>query len=59
MLWTLLPSGRVGFLSFAGAFLILQLAGVASHVPGGLGVFETALVILCKPASPVAVLLPS
>ena len=50
--------GQVGFLSFAGAFLIAQLAGVASHVPGGLGVFETALVILCKPAIPVGVLVP-
>lgn len=59
VLWTLLPSGPVGFLSFAGAFLIAQLAGVASHVPGGLGVFETALVILCKPAIPAAVLVPA
>ena len=33
---------------------VAQLAGMASHVPGGLGVFETALVILCKPALPVA-----
>jgi phosphatidylglycerol lysyltransferase len=58
VLWTLLPSGHVGFLPFAGAFLVAQLAGIASHVPGGLGVFDTALVILCKPALPVAVLVP-
>lgn len=58
VLWTLLPSGHVGFLPFAGAFLVAQFAGIASHVPGGLGVFDTALVILCKPALPVAVLLP-
>jgi phosphatidylglycerol lysyltransferase len=58
VLWMLLPPGHMGFLPFAGAFVVAQLAGIASHLPGGLGVFETALVILCKPALPVAVLLP-
>ncbi|MBC8646622.1 MAG: bifunctional lysylphosphatidylglycerol flippase/synthetase MprF, partial [Thermoanaerobaculia bacterium] len=59
VLWALLPAGRVGFFSFVGAFLAAQVAGLISHVPGGLGVFETVLVVLCKPALSAADLLPA
>jgi phosphatidylglycerol lysyltransferase len=59
VLWALLPPGHVRFLTFAGAFLAAQLAGLVSHVPGGLGVFETLLVVLCKPALSAAELLPA
>ena len=59
VLWALLPAGRVGFLAFVGAFLAAQLVGLVSHVPGGLGVFETALVVLCKPALSAGDLLPA
>ena len=59
MLWAFLPPGHVGFLSFLGAFLGAQVLGLASHVPGGLGVFETALVVLCKPSLSASDLLPA
>jgi phosphatidylglycerol lysyltransferase len=58
VLWALLPPGRTSFLPFAGAFVVAQLGGLASHVPGGLGVMETALVVLCKPALSAGELLP-
>jgi phosphatidylglycerol lysyltransferase len=59
VLWALLPAGRVGFLAFVGAFLAAQLVGLVSYVPGGLGVFETVLVVLCKPALSAVDLLPA
>ncbi|MBB2900702.1 phosphatidylglycerol lysyltransferase [Kineococcus radiotolerans] len=46
-LHVLLPAGdRLPFLPFAAAFAVATLAGLVSNVPGGLGVFETALVVL-------------
>jgi phosphatidylglycerol lysyltransferase len=57
--WVLLPSGRPAFLLFVGAFLAAQLVAMVSHVPGGVGVFETLLVLLLKPALPVSAVLPA
>ena len=49
-LYVLLPAGHgLGFLVFLGIFLLAQFAGLVSHVPGGLGVVETILVLLLKP----------
>ena len=49
-LYVLLPGGHgLGFLTFLGIYLLAQFAGLLSHVPGGLGVFETLLVLLLKP----------
>lgn len=46
-LYVLLPAeGRMPFLPFAAAFAVATVAGLVSNVPGGLGVFETALVVL-------------
>jgi phosphatidylglycerol lysyltransferase len=44
-LWTLLPENTNGltFAVFLGAFVLGNVAGVVSHVPGGLGVFEWIL----------------
>ena len=50
VLFVLLP--RTAGLSFPvvlGAFLTAQLAGILSHVPGGLGVFEGLMVLLLAP----------
>ncbi|HUL77247.1 MAG TPA: bifunctional lysylphosphatidylglycerol flippase/synthetase MprF, partial [Vicinamibacteria bacterium] len=58
VVWVLLPPGRIGFVPFAGAYAAAQFLGVVSHVPGGLGVFETALVVFCKPALSAGDLLP-
>ena len=58
VLYVLLPAGAVPFLAFLGAFLAAILIGMASHVPGGLGVFEGLLVVLLKPYLSSADLLP-
>lgn len=46
-----LPEAGVSFLGFVGIFTLAIVAGVLSHVPGGLGVFET-LIILLLPNQP-------
>jgi phosphatidylglycerol lysyltransferase len=55
VLYALLPTGHtLAFLPFLGAFLLAQFAGQISHVPGGLGVFETLMVLLLRPYLPAA-----
>lgn len=49
VLYVLLPPGDLGFPGFLGFFMLAQAAGLASQMPGGLGVFETALLLLLKP----------
>ena len=50
VLYTLLPdSASLGFVAFAGIFVLAQFVGLVSHVPGGLGVFETMVVLLLGP----------
>ena len=49
VLYVLLPAGSPPFLEFIGIFLVAMLLGMASHVPGGLGVFEGLMVLLLKP----------
>jgi phosphatidylglycerol lysyltransferase len=47
VLYTLLPSELpLSFLNFIGVYFLAQMAGLASQVPGGLGVFETAVLML-------------
>jgi len=59
VLWVLLPAGHgVTLLAFAGAYSTAVIAGVISHVPGGLGVFE-ALIVLALPSVPADQLLGS
>jgi phosphatidylglycerol lysyltransferase len=55
----LLPPSELSFVSFLGAFLIAILLGMASHVPGGVGVFEGLMVLLLEPYLPAAQLLPA
>ena len=49
VLYVLLPPSDLAFLPFMGVFLISILLGMASHVPGGLGVFEGVMVLLLRP----------
>lgn len=57
VLYVLLPPGRPSVATFLAAFLAAQLLGLVSHVPGGLGVFDGAMLLLLRPfMSPVAVL---
>ncbi len=49
-LWALLPTTpQLSFPPVLGAFLLAQVIGLVSHVPGGLGVFEAAIVLLLAP----------
>lgn len=47
--YVLLPAAsRPGFLPFAGGFAAAQLVALASHVPGGVGVFDGLMVLLLR-----------
>jgi phosphatidylglycerol lysyltransferase len=59
VLYVVLPPNSVPFLALLGAFLASQLLGLASHVPGGMGVFEGLMVLLLKPFITSTTLLPA
>lgn len=47
VLYVLLPAAMpMGFLKFLTIFMLAQAAGLLSYIPGGLGVFETVILIL-------------
>ena len=49
VLYVLLPpQAAIGFTAFAGLFIIAIAAGIISNVPGGVGVFETVLLLLFR-----------
>ena len=53
LLYVLLPTALpLEYPAFLRAYLVAQTAGVASHVPGGVGVFEAVLLTLLAPAAP-------
>src|SRR6185295_9335433 len=58
VLYVLLPSSAATFLLVLGAFFAAQLLGLASHVPGGVGVFETLIILLLQPFIPSGNVLP-
>lgn len=46
VLWWLLPAeANIGFVTFLGAYAAAVIAGIISHVPGGIGVFETIILV--------------
>src|SRR3546814_4002793 len=45
-LYVLLPPIPVGAAGFVGIYVVATSIGLASHVPGGLGVFEGAMVLM-------------
>ena len=55
VLWWLLPA-HVGFIPFIGAYAIAIIAGIVSHVPGGIGVFETLMLLMLRGIPPEALL---
>jgi len=60
VLYVLLPPmNGVPFATVLGAFLLAQIAGLVSNVPGGLGVFETVMVVLLRAHAPSDALLGS
>jgi phosphatidylglycerol lysyltransferase len=57
VLWVLLPpAAHVSYAQFAGTYAIAVAAGLASHVPGGLGVFEAVIVFAVPNVAPEALL---
>lgn len=60
VLYVLLPDQLpTGFVHFLGIFLLAQIAGVASNLPGGLGVFEAIILIFLAPYYPAGAILGS
>ncbi len=45
-LYVLLPNLPIGPVGFVGLYVVATSIGLASHVPGGLGVFEGAMVLM-------------
>ncbi len=57
VLWWLLPSSaHIGFIPFIGAYAIAVIAGIVSHVPGGIGVFETVMLLILRGVPPESLL---
>lgn len=55
VLYALLPSAvPLSYPAFFSIYLLGQIAGVISNVPGGLGVFETVIFLLLSPSIPSA-----
>ena len=53
VLYALLPATKgLTFPVFIGIFMLAQTAGLISQVPGGLGVFETVIILLLSPMLP-------
>lgn len=53
VIYTLLPdSAHITFTGFIPIFAAAIVAGMLSHLPGGLGVFDTVLVVLLAPEVP-------
>lgn len=50
VLYCLLPSQQaITYLGFFGIYILALTAGIMSNIPGGLGVFETVILLLCSP----------
>ena len=53
VLYVLLPpQAAIGFAAFAGLYIIAISAGVISNVPGGVGVFESVLLLIFRSVPP-------
>src|SRR5262245_29530423 len=58
VLYVLLPGGAaVSFPQLLGVFLLAQICGLASQVPGGLGVFETVVLLMLAGSAPAPAIL--
>jgi phosphatidylglycerol lysyltransferase len=57
VLYVLLPAGVPAFPTYLALFLLAQVVGLASSVPGGLGVFEGTLLLLLPDQVPVPALI--
>ena len=57
--YVLLPPHAAPFITVLGAFLAAQIVALASHVPGGVGVFEGLIVLFLGPYVDSARLVPA
>ncbi len=53
VLYVLLPQGAPGFVPFLAIFAAALMAGILSHVPGGVGVFESVIIASMSQAAPL------
>ncbi|MBA2593348.1 MAG: bifunctional lysylphosphatidylglycerol flippase/synthetase MprF [Gammaproteobacteria bacterium] len=57
IIYVLLPAyAETSFFAFLGVFALALIAGVASHVPGGIGVFESVMLLGLPEVAPDALL---
>jgi uncharacterized membrane protein YbhN (UPF0104 family) len=54
ILWILLPAKAVSYVTFVGAYAVACIVGLVSSVPGGAGVFESAMAALLPEVDPAA-----
>ena len=52
ILWILLPTGGPSYVTFVGAYAVACITGLISSVPGGAGVFESAMAALLPGVAP-------
>lgn len=53
-LWILLPEGKPDYTTFIAIYAAATMVGVLSHVPGGIGVFETVVIGTLPASVPVS-----
>ncbi|WP_425100191.1 bifunctional lysylphosphatidylglycerol flippase/synthetase MprF [Tropicibacter sp. S64] len=53
-LWVLLPAGKPDYATFIAVYAAAMMVGVMSHVPGGVGVFETVVIGTLPASVPVS-----
>ncbi|MBS0365315.1 MAG: bifunctional lysylphosphatidylglycerol flippase/synthetase MprF [Proteobacteria bacterium] len=57
VVWSLLPADAdIGFIPFLGVYAVAVIAGIISHVPGGVGVFEAVILFTLPNVAPEALL---
>lgn len=60
ILYVLIPAGAaISYPSFVGIFMLAQITGLISNIPGGLGVFESAMILFLSPYSQTSAILGS
>lgn len=53
-LWSVMPHAQIGFADFLTVYCAAMLLGLIGHTPGGIGVFEAAMVFALGPDVPTS-----
>lgn len=59
VLYWILPPGAVSIGTFIGAYFIVEVVAILTHAPGGIGVFESSMLVLLDGRLSEAALLSS